>query len=87
MEYQSEPVTMWFDRRLVMRASLIHGVGAFATHAIHVGERLLWVSGGLVYTSEDWRTGKIQLAPEYYNEGQIGDDLFIATPKSLYMPV
>jgi uncharacterized protein len=84
MEYQTEPVTMWFDRRLVMRSSPIHGVGTFTTHAIHAGERLIWVSGGIVYTSEDWRTGRVQLAPEQYNEAQIGDDLFIATPKSLY---
>ena len=84
MDYQNEPVTMWFDRRLAMRSSPIHGIGTFATHAIHAGERLIWVSGGIVYTSEDWRTGKVQLAAEQYNEGQIGDDLFIATPKSLY---
>lgn len=84
MEYQSEPVTMWFDRRLAMRASPIHGIGTFATHAIRAGERLIWVSGGIVYTSEDWRAGRVQLAPEQYNEGQIADDLFIATPKSLY---
>ena len=84
MEYQTEPVTMWFDRRLVMRSSPIHGIGTFATHTIHAGERLLWVSGGIVYTPEDWRTGRVQLAPEQYNEGQIGDGLLIATPKSLY---
>ena len=84
MEYPTEPVTMWFDRRLVMRSSPIHGIGTFATHAIHAGERLIWVSGGIIYTSEHWRTGKVQLAPEQYNETQIGDDLFIATPKSLY---
>ncbi len=83
MEYRTEPVTMWFDWRLVMRPSPIHGIGTFATHAIRAGERLIWVSGGIVYTSEDWRTGRVQLAPEQYNEGQIGDDLFIATPKSL----
>src|SRR6266545_6085761 len=83
MEYRTEPVAMWFDWRLVMRPSPIHGIGTFATHAIRAGERLIWVSGGIVYTSEDWRTGRVQLAPEQYNEGQIGDDLFIATPKSL----
>jgi SET domain-containing protein len=84
MEYQTQPVTMWFDRRLVMRTSPIHGTGTFATHAIRAGERLIWVTGGIVYTSEDWRTGRVQLDGEQYNEGQIGDDLFIATPKSLY---
>ena len=84
MEYQTEPGTMWFDRRLAMRSSPIHGIGTFATHPIRAGERLIWVSGGIVYTSEDWRTGRVQLAPEQYNETQIGGDLFIATPKSLY---
>jgi uncharacterized protein len=84
MEYQTEPVTMWFDRRLVMRSSPIHGIGTYATHAIPAGERLIWVGGGIVYTSEDWRTGRVQLAPEQYNEMQVGNDLFIATPKSLY---
>jgi len=84
MEYQTEPVTMWFDRRLVMRASPIHGIGTFATQAIRAGERLLWVSGGIVYTSADWKAGKVDLAPEQYNEGHLDEDLLIATPKSLY---
>jgi uncharacterized protein len=84
MDYQTEPVTMWIDRRLVMRRSPIHGTGTFATEAIRAGERLLWLSGGVVYTSEDWRTGRVQLEPEQYNEAQVGPDLFIATPKSLY---
>jgi SET domain-containing protein len=84
VDYQTEPVTMWFDRRLAMRTSPIHGTGTFATHPIRAGERLLFVSGGIVYTSDDWRTGRVQLDGEQYNEGQIGDDLFIATPKSLY---
>jgi hypothetical protein len=84
MQYQDEPVTMWFDRRLVMRHSPIHGIGTFATGSIQAGERLMWVSGGVVYTTEDWRTGKVQLAAEQYNEWQIGEDLFIATPISLY---
>jgi hypothetical protein len=56
----------------------------FATHAIRAGERLIWVAGGIVYTSDDWRSGRVVLDGEQYNEGQIGDDLFIATPKSLY---
>ena len=37
MEYQSESVTMWFDRRVVMRRSPIHGTGVFATHPIRAG--------------------------------------------------
>jgi uncharacterized protein len=84
VEHQSQPVTMWFDRRIVMRRSPIHGTGSFATHPIRAGERLLWVSGGVVYTLEDWQTGRVQLDPEQYNEEKIDDNLFIATPKSLY---
>jgi len=84
MDYRTEPVTVWFDRRLVMRVSPIHSIGTFATYPIRAGERLIWVSGGIVYSSEDWRTGRVQLAPEQYNEAQIGDELFIATPKSLH---
>jgi uncharacterized protein len=83
MTYQTEAVTMWFDRRLAMRASPIHGIGTFATDLIRAGERLFWVTGGIVYTTEDWRTGRVQLAGEQYNEDQIGDDLFIATPKAV----
>ena len=84
MKYQTEPVTMWFDRRLVGRSSPIHGYGLFATEAIPAGEELIWVSGGIIYSTEDWKTGKVQLAAELYNETQIEDDLFIATPKSLF---
>ena len=84
MTYQTEPVTMWFDRRLVVRSSLIHGYGLFATEAIPAGEELIWVSGGIVYSTEDWKTGKVQLAAELYNETQVDDDLFIAAPKSLF---
>ncbi len=83
MMYQTEAVTIWIDRRLVMRKSPIHGTGTFATEAIPAGERLLWVSGGVVYSTEDWRTGKVQLNPELYNESQIAPDLFVATPKSV----
>jgi len=84
MGYQTEPVTMWFDRRLVVRSSPLHGYGLFTTHNIQAGEELIWVTGGIVYTTEDWKTGKVQLAPELYNETQIDDDLFIAAPKSLF---
>lgn len=83
MAYQTEAFTMWVDRRLVMRKSSIDGTGTFATEAICAGERLLWFSGGIVYTPEDWRTGRVQLDPEQYNEAQIGPELLIATPKSV----
>ncbi len=84
MPPRTEAVTMWFDRRLVMRKSPIHGTGLFATEAISAGERLIWVSGGIFCTSQDQRLGKVLLDGELYNEDQIGDDLFCITPKALH---
>jgi hypothetical protein len=75
---------MWFDRRLVMRKSPIHGTGLYATDDIRAGECLMWISGGIVFTSEDWQTGRVQLDPEMYNEEKLDDDLFVATPKCLH---
>lgn len=84
MSQRTEPVTVWFDHRIVMRTSPIHGTGTYATEKIRAGERLMWVAGGVVYTSEDWRAGRVQLDGEMYNEDKIGDDLFVATPKALH---
>lgn len=81
MSYQSEPVTMWFDRRLVLRQSPIQGIGTFATEAIPAGQLLILVTGGLVYTAEDWQSGKVQLEGDMYNEEVLPDDSRIATPK------
>ena len=81
MSYQSEPITMWFDRRIGLRTSLIQGVGTFATELIHAGELLMLVTGGLVVTPEDRRSGKIQLAPDMYNQESLPGDLRILTPK------
>lgn len=84
MSDQSEPITMWFDRRLVLRKSPIQGIGTFATDDIVAGELLILVTGGIVYTTEDWQTGKVQLEAELYNEANIAKDLCIATPKSFH---
>ncbi|MBA3944815.1 MAG: SET domain-containing protein-lysine N-methyltransferase [Herpetosiphonaceae bacterium] len=84
MNYRTEPVTMWFDRRLVMRKSPIHGTGTFATEDIRAGEALIWVTGGIVYTPEDWHSGQVQLEPDMYNEERLGENLLIATPKSFH---
>ncbi len=81
MSYRAEPLTIWSDRRLVMRRSPIHGTGTFATDEIRAGEPLIWVSGGVVYTTEDWHSGTVQLDPEMYNEARLPDGLLIATPK------
>ena len=81
MNYQTEPITMWSDRRLVMRQSSIQGIGTFATQDIQAGEMLILVTGGIVLTPEDRRSGRLQLAAEMYNEESLGEDLSIVTPK------
>ncbi len=75
---------MWFDGRLVMRQSPIHGTGVFAMELIHAGEQLMQISGGIVYTQEDWKSGRVQLDGTKYNESQLDDDLFLAVPKSIF---
>jgi SET domain-containing protein len=81
VNYQSEPITMWFDRRLVLRKSPIHNIGTFATHDINAGEMLMMVTGGIVVTQEDRKSGWLQLAADMYNEETLADNLFILTPK------
>jgi len=84
VHYRSEPVTMWFDRRIVMRKSPIHGIGTFASEDIRAGETLIFVTGGIVFSPEDWQLGKVQLAGEMYNEERLGDNLVIVTPVSFH---
>ena len=68
MNYRTEPVTMWFDRRIVLSDSSIHGTGTFATDDILAGETLIWVTGGLVYSQADWDAGKIKIDGKLYSE-------------------
>lgn len=84
MQHKTEPVNMWFDSRVVMRKSPIHGIGVFAAEPIFEGEQLMRVTGGIVYTTEDWKTGKVQLEASMYNESQLDDNLFLAVPKSIF---
>lgn len=72
---------MWFDRRLVLRKSPIHGVGSFATHAIEAGELLMLVTGGLIVRAEDEHPDTLQLVGEMYNEEKLTQDVSIVTPK------
>ncbi len=81
MTYQSEPITMWIDRRLVMRKSAIQGIRTFAIEPIPAGQLLILTTGGLVLTSEDRQSGKVQLEAEMYNEEALPSDLSIITPK------
>jgi SET domain-containing protein len=84
MYYQTEPTTMWFDRRLVLRRSPIHGIGTFATHDIAAGELLILVTGGIVVTTEDWQTGRVDLEDEMYNQETLAENVFIVTPKMFH---
>lgn len=81
MNYQTEPITMWFDRRLVLRTSPIHGIGTFATHDIEAGDLLMLVTGGLIVTVEDRQPDRLQLAPDMYNEEKLAENVSIVTPK------
>lgn len=81
MNIQSEPITMWFDRRLVLRKSPIHGIATFAIEDIDAGELLMLVTGGLIVTSDDRDPDRLPLVAEMYNEEQLAEDLFIVTPK------
>ena len=81
MSYQTEPLTMWFDRRLVMRTSPIHGIGTFATHDIDAGELLMMVTGGIIVKPGNQQSEQLQLAADMYNQDAIADNIFIVTPK------
>lgn len=81
MDYQTQPLTMWFDRRLVLRASSIHGIGTFATHDIEAGALLMLVIGGLIVRPGTPEAAQLQLAAELYNQATVTDGVLIVTPK------
>lgn len=84
MTYRSEPISMWFDRRIVLRASPIHGTGTFALEAIQAGETLIYVTGGLVFSQAEWESGAVQIDGRLYNEERLSDTLRIVTPVSFH---
>lgn len=81
MDFQSEPLTMWIDRRLVLRASAIQGVGTFAIEPIPAGQLLILTTGGLVLTEQERQAGTIQLEVELYNAEILPGNRQIITPK------
>jgi uncharacterized protein len=81
MNYQSEPITMWIDRRLVLRKSLIQDIGTFAIELIPAGQLLILTTGGLVLTPKDRQSEAGDLEGEMYNEEWLPNGLRIATPK------
>lgn len=84
MQYKTESVSLWFDARIVLRQSPIHGIGVFATDTIHEGEQLMRISGGIIYTLDDWKSGRVQIEGAMYNEEKLDDDLYRAVPKSIF---
>lgn len=81
MIYQSEPIIMWIDRRLILRKSQIQGIGTFAIQPIPAGQLLILTTGGLVLTTDDRQTGILELEVEMYNEESLPGGLSIVTPK------
>ena len=84
MSYRSESVHLWFDRRIVLRRSPIQGIGTFAIDSIGARETVVSISGGLVFSSQELETEKVQFAGELYNQEQLGSDLFLVTPLSFH---
>lgn len=81
MDYRSEPLTMWIDRRLVLRKSAIQGIGTFAIEPIPAGQLLILIAGGLVLTPDHRQDGRLELEADMYNEESLPGGLRIVTPK------
>lgn len=82
-EHGAENLSMWADRRLVLRASTIQGVGMFATASIGAGDVLTRVTGGLMVTAAERAAGVHDLATELYAEDQLAPGVFRVWPKFL----
>jgi uncharacterized protein len=70
----------WFDPRLTLRSSPIHGKGLFATELIQANE-VVMIWGGTLYSRQDLqdiRAGKIKV--EEFSYSFIDEDLLIAAP-------
>ncbi|CAA9232723.1 MAG: hypothetical protein AVDCRST_MAG41-1072 [uncultured Corynebacteriales bacterium] len=80
MRNHGYPERAWFDPRLELRASPVHGRGVYATAPIPAGARLQ-VIGGTVVTTAEKAAGAVRLEPgRDYNEGQLDEDLWILSP-------
>jgi uncharacterized protein len=84
MSYRTEPITMCFDRRIVLRESPIHGTGTFAIEDIRAGETLIWVTGGLVVDHATQDISNIQFDGRLYNEEWLSETLSIVTPLAFH---
>lgn len=68
----------WFDPRLTLRASPIHGKGLFATDLIRAGETVM-IWGGDLYTEEDLRNGRVKSGNWSYSI--IDEGLYLFAPE------
>jgi uncharacterized protein len=80
MSYRPEPLTMWFDGRMVFRKSPIHGIGTFALQEIKAGETLFYLTGGLIYTPAEWDL--VRFEDDMYNEVHLSETLRQIAPKA-----
>jgi uncharacterized protein len=72
--------TTWFNPRLELKLSAIHGKGLFATELIQRDE-IVMIWGGTLYSREDLeniRAGKLKV--EEFSYSFIDEDLLIAAP-------
>jgi hypothetical protein len=67
----------WFDPRVALGPSNVHGQGLFATDAIRECEAVM-VWGGDVYTAEELRAGKVP--PGNWSYDEIDEGLFLFAP-------
>lgn len=81
MTYPSQPTVMWFDHRLILRRSPIHGVGTFTTGDVAEGELLILVTGGVVHSATDAEREHLDLHGPLYNEEELPGGQRILTPK------
>lgn len=75
---------MWIDRRIVLRKSLIQGIGIFAIDSIPAGQLLIFTTGGLIITPQDRQAGTVALEGELYNEESLPNGMSIVTPKGFH---
>ena len=71
------PPSTWFDARLALDASPIHGTGLLATAPIPRAGEVVMISGGAVYTRADLAAGRVPGDASY---SFIEEDLLLAAP-------
>lgn len=73
----------WDDRKATIKRA--GNLGGFAAQPVFLaGQPLIWVAGGLVYTADDFHSGKIVFNGTMYNEAHLSETLRIATPVAFH---